>query len=101
MAASVSLGGFPLYLFGTEEQKRRWLVPLAPGKVPGSFGLTEPEAGSDAGATATTAALEGDHWVINGTKRFITNAGTEMSGFVTITAVTGRAGDRKENSDLS
>lgn len=97
MQADISLGGYPLGHFGTEEQKQRWLVPLAQGKILGSFGLTEPGAGSDAGATATTAVPQGGHWVINGTKCFITNAGTNISGFVTITAVTGRREDgRKE-----
>lgn len=98
--ASISLGGTPLYLFGTEEQKQRWLRPLAEGKCLGAFGLTEPEAGSDAGATATTARLDGDEWVINGTKCFITNAGTDISGFVTITAATGAQGGKKEISNI-
>jgi butyryl-CoA dehydrogenase len=101
MAADVTLGGYPLYHFGTEEQKRQWLVPLAQGKILGAFGLTEPGAGSDAGATATTAILQDDRWIINGTKCFITNAGTEISGFVTITAVTGqRADGKKEISNI-
>lgn len=101
LGASVTLGGYPLYCFGTEEQKQTWLVPLAQGKILGAFGLTEPGAGSDAGATATTAVLKNNRWIINGTKCFITNAGTDISGFVTITAVTGqRREGRKEISTI-
>lgn len=100
VAANVCLGGFPIYFFGTEEQKREWLVPLAKGKVLGSMGLTEPQAGSDAGATTTTARLEGDEWIINGSKNFITNSGTDMSAFVTITAVTGQLKGQKEISNI-
>ena len=92
MAAHVSLGASPIFMFGTEAQKQRWLVPLAQGEQLWAFGLTEPQAGSDAGATATTADLAGGTWTINGTKCFITNAGTPMTGGVTITAVTSRAG---------
>jgi len=98
--ANVSLGGEPLRLFGTEEQKNRWLTPLAQGKILGSFGLTEPGAGSDAGGTATQAVLDGGDWVINGTKCFITNAGTAISGFVTVTAVTGQSNGKKEISTI-
>jgi len=99
--AHISLGSAPFYYFGTEEQKREWLVPLARGKMLGAFGLTEPEAGSDAGNTRTRAELRGGEWVINGTKCFITNAGTEMSGVVTITAVTGvRPDGSKEISNI-
>jgi alkylation response protein AidB-like acyl-CoA dehydrogenase len=87
--AHTSLGEANFYHFGTEEQKRQWLVPMAQGKMLGAFGLTEPEAGSDAGATRTTARLENGQWVINGTKCFITNAGTDITGGVTVTAVTG------------
>ncbi|MDO8674392.1 MAG: acyl-CoA dehydrogenase family protein, partial [Dehalococcoidia bacterium] len=100
MMASISLGGTPLYLFGTEEQKERWLRPLAEGKRLGAFGLTEPGAGSDAGATATTARLDGDEWVINGTQGFINNAGTDISGFVIITAATGEQGGKKQISNI-
>lgn len=75
LSAHLSLGSNPIYLFGTEEQKQRFLVPMAQGEKMGAFGLTEPSAGSDAGGTKTTAILEGDEWVINGTKVFITNAG--------------------------
>jgi short/branched chain acyl-CoA dehydrogenase len=95
MAAHVSLGASPIFMFGTEAQKQRWLVPLAQGEQLWAFGLTEPQAGSDAGATATTAELADGTWTINGTKCFITNAGTAMTGGVTITAVTGRSGADK------
>lgn len=87
-AAAVSLGSSPIYYFGTEEQKQKYLVPLAQGKTLAAFGLTEPNAGSDAGGTKTTAVLEGDEYVINGEKCWITNAG--FSRTVTITAVTGK-----------
>lgn len=86
--AHISLGCMPIYLFGTEEQKQKYLVPLCRGECLGSFGLTEPNAGSDAGATQTTAVEDGDEWVINGSKCFITNA--SYARFVTITAVTDR-----------
>jgi butyryl-CoA dehydrogenase len=89
LAAHVSLGATPFYLFGTEEQKRRWLVPLARGEMLWGFGLTEPQAGSDAGATQTRAELRDGRWIVNGTKAFITNSGTAMTGGTTITAVTG------------
>ena len=75
LSAHVSLGTYPIFAFGTEEQKKKYLVPLASGEKIGAFGLTEPEAGSDAGGTQTTAVLEGDHYVINGNKIFITNGG--------------------------
>ncbi|HWF72519.1 MAG TPA: acyl-CoA dehydrogenase family protein [Solirubrobacteraceae bacterium] len=88
LCAHTSLGTQPIYLFGSEEQKRAWLPPLCRGEQLGAFGLTEPEAGSDAGNTKTRAELEGGEWVINGAKQFITNAGTEISGMVVITAVT-------------
>jgi len=89
MAAHHSLGTLPIYYFGNEEQKRRWLPDLASGKKLAAFGLTEPEAGSDAGATRTRAELRDGEWVINGAKIFITNAGTDITGCVTITAQTG------------
>src|SRR4029077_14744435 len=79
----------PIYLFGSEEQKSEWLPRLCAGEILGAFGLTEPEAGSDAGNTRTKASLDDGHWVINGAKQFITNAGTDISGLVTITARTG------------
>jgi alkylation response protein AidB-like acyl-CoA dehydrogenase len=89
LEAGVGLGAMPIYLFGSEEQKQRWLVPLARGEKIAGFGLTEPEAGSDSGATRTTATLEDGGWVIDGTKVFITNVGTAISQHVTITARTG------------
>jgi len=88
LEAGVGLGAMPLYLFGTEQQKQRWLVPLARGEKIAGFGLTEPEAGSDSGNTKTTAELGQGEWVINGTKAFITNVGTPISQHVTITART-------------
>ena len=90
MEAHTSLGATPFYLYGSEAQKQRYLVPLAQGKQLWAFGLTEPGAGSDSGGTETHAELHGDQWVVNGAKCFITNAGTEMTAGVTITAVTGR-----------
>lgn len=99
--AHISLGSSPFYHYGSEEQKREWLVPLAQGKILGSFGLTEPEAGSDAGNTQTKAELKNGEWVINGTKCFITNPGTEISGVVTITVVTGvKPSGHKEISNI-
>jgi alkylation response protein AidB-like acyl-CoA dehydrogenase len=89
MAAHTSLGTMPIFLFGTEEQKREWLPRLASGEELAAFGLTEPNAGSDAGATRTRAELRDGRWVINGSKIFITNAGTDISACVTITARTG------------
>ena len=89
VAAHTSLGTMPIFLFGTEEQKQEWLPNLASGKKLAAFGLTEPGAGSDAAATRTRAELENGDWVINGSKIFITNAGTDISACVTITAVTG------------
>jgi short/branched chain acyl-CoA dehydrogenase len=90
LEAGVSLGAMPIHLFGTEEQKREWLPRLASGEILGAFGLTEPEGGSDAGATRTTARYDEstDEWVINGTKCFITNSGTDITGLVTVTALT-------------
>jgi short/branched chain acyl-CoA dehydrogenase len=89
VAAHHSLGTLPIFLFGTEEQKREWLPQLASGEKLAAFGLTEPEAGSDAGATRTRAELRDGEWVINGSKMFITNAGTDITACVTITALTG------------
>jgi alkylation response protein AidB-like acyl-CoA dehydrogenase len=87
-----------LYEFGTEEQKQKWLIPMAQGKEIGAFGLTEPGAGSDAGSTKTTAVLDGDEWVINGTKQFITNIGLKNASIVIITAVTARADDKRKGN---
>jgi alkylation response protein AidB-like acyl-CoA dehydrogenase len=88
LEAALGLGAMPIHLFGTEEQKQRWLVPLARGESLAAFGLTEPEAGSDSRGLRTRAVLTGGEWVINGTKAFITNSGTPISLFTTIAAVT-------------
>ena len=93
VAAHTSLGAMPIYLFGNDEQKREWLPALASGRRLAAFGLTEPGAGSDAGATRTRAELRDGQWVVNGSKIFITNAGTDISACVTITAVTGEDGE--------
>jgi len=102
LCAHTSLGTQPIYLFGSEEQKADWLPTLCSGQKLGAFGLTEPEAGSDAGNTQTRAVLSDGEWVINGSKQFITNAGTDISGLVVITTVTGggRDGEPKEISNL-
>jgi len=101
LCAHTSLGTQPVYLFGSEAQKRELLPDLCAGRRLGAFGLTEPDAGSDAGNTKTRASLDGGEWVINGAKQFITNAGTQISGHVAITAVTGESPDgRKEISNL-
>ncbi|TAM62454.1 acyl-CoA dehydrogenase [bacterium] len=101
LAAHTSLGSAPFYYFGSEEQKQRYLVPLAQGTTLWGFGLTEPGAGSDAGNVQTRATLAGDHWVINGAKAFITNSGTRITGGTTITAWTGMRPDgRKEITNL-
>ena len=89
LAAHTSLGTMPIYLFGTEAQRQEWLPRLASGRWLAAFGLTEPEAGSDAGATRTTAEPDDGHFVVNGSKQFITNAGTDLTACVTITARTG------------
>jgi butyryl-CoA dehydrogenase len=83
----------PIYRFGTPEQQATWLPRLCSGEALGAFGLTEPEGGSDAGATRTTARLDAGEWVINGTKSFITNSGTDITALVTVTAVTGQRPD--------
>ncbi len=101
LEAAVGLGAMPIYKFGSEDQRHRWLPPLARGEALAGFGLTEPGGGSDAGATKTTAVLDGDEWVINGSKSFITNAGTDITSFVTVTAVTDTSdGGRKEISAI-
>src|SRR5438094_8240780 len=91
LEAGVGLGANPIFRFGTEEQKQRWLVPMCRGEILGAFGLTEPGGGSDAGATQTTARLVDGQWVINGSKAFITNCGTDITGLITITATTGES----------
>ncbi|MDT7658078.1 MAG: short-chain 2-methylacyl-CoA dehydrogenase [Pseudonocardiales bacterium] len=104
LEAGVSLGAMPIYRFGTDEQKQRWLPALCAGEKLAGFGLTEPGGGSDAGATRTTAVLDGDEWVINGSKSFITNSGTDITSAVTVTCVTGgltgTGGSRKEISAI-
>jgi len=101
LEAGCSLGAMPVFRFGTEAQKREWLPQLCSGKALGAFGLTEPGAGSDAGGTRTTAKLDSGQWVINGSKAFITNSGTDITTLVTVTAVTGeRDGGRKEISSI-
>src|SRR5689334_19695897 len=101
LEAGVSLGAMPIYRFGSPEQKQRWLPSLCAGTALGAFGLTEPGGGSDAGATMTTARLDGDEWVINGSKAFITNSGTDITALVTVTAVTGaEPGGHKEISSI-
>jgi butyryl-CoA dehydrogenase len=100
LEAAVCLGSAPIYAFGTREQKERWLPDLLSGRKLWSFGLTEPEAGSDAGATKTRAEQRDGKWVINGAKQFITNCGTDISAGVTITALTGRNGGESEISAI-
>ncbi len=90
LCAHTSLGTQPIYLFGSDEQRAEWLPRLCAGEILGAFGLTEPEAGSDAGNVRTRATLQDDEWVIDGAKQFITNAGTDISGVVCITAKTER-----------
>jgi short-chain 2-methylacyl-CoA dehydrogenase len=100
LEAAVGLGSMPIFRFGSEEQRRRWLPPLAAGDALAGFGLTEPGGGSDAGATRTRAVLEDGHWVVNGSKSFITNSGTSITSLVTITAVTGRSDGGPEISAI-
>jgi alkylation response protein AidB-like acyl-CoA dehydrogenase len=101
LEAGCSLGAMPVYRFGTEAQKQEWLPQLTSGQALAAFGLTEAGGGSDAGATRTTARVEDGQWVINGTKAFITNAGTDITGLVTVTAVTGeKPGGGKEISTI-
>ena len=101
LEAAVSLAAMPIYRIGTQEQRERWLPPLARGERIGAFGLTEPGGGSDAGALRTRARLDGDEWVVDGTKAFITNAGLPRSGLVTLAAVTGERPDgRGEISNI-
>ncbi|MFP5299329.1 MAG: acyl-CoA dehydrogenase family protein, partial [Actinomycetota bacterium] len=100
LEAGVGLGAMPIYRFGTEAQKQKWLPPLARGERLAGFGLTEPGGGSDAGATKTTARIENGQWVINGSKSFITNSGTEITDFCTVTAVTNQSNGKKEISAI-
>ena len=100
VAAHTSLGTMPIYLWGTEEQKEEWLPQLCTGRRLAAFGLTEPGAGSDTGAMRTRAELADGQWRINGAKQFITNAGADISGCVTIAAITGEANGRNEISNI-
>lgn len=100
LEGGVSLGAMPIYRFGTEAQKQRWLPQLTSGSALGAFGLTEAGGGTDAGATRTTARLDDGHWVINGSKAFITNSGTDITALVTVTAVTGNDDGRREISSI-
>ena len=100
MAAHTSLGTMPIHLWGTNEQKSEWMPELTAGRKLAAFGLTEPEAGSDAGNTRTNAKLDDGEWVVDGAKQFITNAGTDISGCVTITAVTGGSNGSREISNI-
>ena len=100
MAAHTSLGTMPIHLWGSDEQRSEWLPRLCRGERLAAFGLTEPEAGSDAGNTRTRATLADGEWTIDGAKQFITNPGTDISGCVSITAVTGESDGRKEISNL-
>ena len=93
LEAAVSLGAMPIFRFGTDEQRERWLPKLLAGEALAAFGLTEPGTGSDAAGTQTRAVLDGDEWVINGSKAFITNSGTDITTLVTVTAVTGTRPD--------
>jgi len=101
LEAAVCLGAAPIYEFGSQEQKSQWLPELLAGRKLWAFGLTEPEAGSDAGATRTRAEARNGKWVINGAKQFITNCGTDISAGVTITAVTGRDGEDPDENEIS
>ncbi|MHB8340786.1 MAG: acyl-CoA dehydrogenase family protein [Mycobacteriales bacterium] len=100
LEAAVGLGAMPVFRFGTEAQREEWLPELTAGRALGAFGLTEPDGGSDAGALRTSARLDGGAWVINGTKAFITNSGTDLTRLVTVAAVTGEQGSRREISSL-
>ncbi|WP_410870778.1 acyl-CoA dehydrogenase family protein [Nocardia sp. A7] len=100
LEAGVSLGAMPIYRFGNDKQRTEWLPQLTSGQALAGFGLTEPDAGSDAGGTRTTAVQDGESWVINGSKQFITNSGTDITRLVTVTAVTGQTGAKKEISTI-
>lgn len=100
LEAGVSLGAMPIYRFGNDKQKQEWLPQLTSGRALAAFGLTEPGAGSDAGGTRTTAVADSGDWVINGSKQFITNSGTDITRLVTVTAVTGQTGGKKEISTI-
>jgi short-chain 2-methylacyl-CoA dehydrogenase len=95
IAAGNSLGIGPIYYYGSEEQRKEWLPKLCTGKMLAAFGLTEPQAGSDAGGSRTRAELQGDHWVINGSKIFITNSANPLTGVIIVQAITGRKEEGK------
>jgi short/branched chain acyl-CoA dehydrogenase len=101
LSAGVGLGAMPFLLFGSEEQKQLWLPPMAAGEVLGAFGLTEASGGSDVAALRTVATRDGEEWVIDGSKAFITNAGTPLSKVVTVAAITGRSEAGKEMSSIA
>jgi alkylation response protein AidB-like acyl-CoA dehydrogenase len=101
LEAGIGLGAMPIYKFGTEQQREELLPPLARGERLAGFGLTEAGGGSDAGSLRTTAVRDGDEWVINGSKQFITNAGTDVTDFVTITAVTSQGGEGGEGREVT
>ncbi|WP_431956299.1 acyl-CoA dehydrogenase family protein [Nocardia lijiangensis] len=100
LEAGVSLGAMPVYRFGDDKQKQEWLPQLTSGRSLAAFGLTEPDAGSDAGGTTTKAVLDDGTWIVNGRKQFITNSGTDITKLVTVTAVTGTTGGKKEISTI-
>jgi short/branched chain acyl-CoA dehydrogenase len=101
LEAGVALGAMPIYLYGSPEQRAKWLPPLCQGDRLAAFGLTEPGGGSDIpGGMRTTAALDGDTWVINGSKAFITNSGTAITSVITVLAITGQSGDRRQISSI-
>src|SRR5918992_843034 len=100
LEAAVGLGAMPIYRFGTDEQREKWLPPLAQGDALAGFGLTEPGSGSDAGASKTTAKVSDEEWGVNGSKSFITNSGTPITSLVTITSVTGERDGNKEISAI-
>src|SRR3954470_10430420 len=100
LEAGVSLGAMPVYRFGNDSQKQEWLPLLASGRALGAFGLTEAGGGTDAGATKTTAKIDDGHWVINGSKQFITNSGTDITKRVPVTAATGETDGRKQISSI-
>jgi len=100
LEAAVSLGAMPIFRFGTDEQRKEWLPALTSGERLAAFGLTEPDGGTDAGATRTRAVLDDGQWIIDGAKAFITNAGTRITNLITVTAVTGETAGRKEISSI-
>ncbi|MEV0249048.1 acyl-CoA dehydrogenase family protein [Nocardia sp. NPDC050712] len=100
LEAGVSLGAMPIYRFGNDKQRQEWLPQLTSGRALAAFGLTEPGAGSDAGGTRTTATVDSGDWIINGSKQFITNSGTDITRLVTVTAVTGVREGKKEISTI-